>query len=48
MEPKPMPPLLVKSFPKTPRTPYEEASQFGGGSYKVQTKQTNNLPSFID
>jgi len=38
-------PLLVESFPKTPRT-WSEASQFGG-SHNYNTKQ-NKLPSFID
>jgi len=38
-------PLLVESFPKTPRT-QSEASQIGG-SHNYKTKQ-NKLPSFID
>jgi hypothetical protein len=38
-------PLLVKSFPKTPRT-QSEASQFGG-SHNYKIKQSK-LPSFID
>ncbi len=38
-------PLLVKNFPKTPRT-WSEASWFGG-SHNYNTKQ-NKLPSFID
>jgi hypothetical protein len=37
-------PLLVDSFPKTPRTGYE-ASQFGG-SHNYKIKQ-NKLPSFM-
>jgi hypothetical protein len=37
-------PVLIKRFPKTPRT-WSEASQFGG-SYNYKTKQ-NKLPSFI-
>jgi hypothetical protein len=38
--------LLLKSFPKRPRTQFE-ASQFGGShKYKqYKTKQTNNFPS---
>ncbi len=36
-------PLLVKSFPKTPRT-QSEASSFGG-SHNYKTKQTTFLPS---
>jgi hypothetical protein len=38
-------PLLVKSFPKTPRT-QSEASQISG-SHNYKTKQ-NKLPSSID
>jgi hypothetical protein len=38
-------PVLVKSFPKTPRT-QAEASQLGG-SHNYKTKQ-NKLPSFIN
>jgi hypothetical protein len=38
-------PLIVESFPKTPRTRFE-ASQFGG-SHNYKTRQ-NKLPSFID
>jgi len=38
-------PLLVESFPKTPRT-QSEASWFGG-SHNYKTKQAN-LPSWID
>jgi hypothetical protein len=35
MEPKPMHPLLIERFPKTPRT-RSEASQFGGShNYKT-------------
>jgi hypothetical protein len=43
---KPMPLLLVKSFPKTPRT-RSEASLLFGGSHNYNTKQnkTNYLPS---
>jgi hypothetical protein len=37
-------PLLIKSFPKTPRT-RSEASGFGGWHKYKQNKQTNNLPS---
>jgi len=37
--------LLVKSFPKTPRT-QSEASRFGG-THNYKTKQ-NKLPSFIE
>jgi len=41
-------PLLVKSFPKTPRT-RSEASQFGGShNYKTNQNKTNYLPSEID
>jgi hypothetical protein len=36
-------PLLLKSFPKRPRT-QSEASQFSA-FHKYKTKQTNNLPS---
>ncbi len=39
-------PLLVKSFPKTPRT-QSEASQFSE-SHNYQQNKTNKLPSFID
>jgi len=39
-------PLLIKSFPKTPRTRFE-ASEFGG-SHNYQQNKTNKLPSFID
>jgi hypothetical protein len=39
-------PLVVESFPKTPRT-QSEASQFGG-SYKYKQNKTNKLPSFIE
>ncbi len=39
-------PLLLKSFPKTPRT-RSEASWFGGSHWYKQNK-TNQLPSFID
>jgi len=45
MEPKAHAPLLVESFPKSPRT-RSEASQFSG-SHNYKTKQ-NKLPSFID
>ncbi len=38
-------PLVIESFPKTPRI-RSEASQFGG-SHNYKTKQ-NKLPSFID
>jgi hypothetical protein len=38
-------PLLVESFPKTPRT-WSEASRFSG-SHNYKTKQ-NKLPCFID
>jgi hypothetical protein len=38
-------PLIVESFPKTPRT-QSEASQFGG-SHNYKTKQTKP-PSFTD
>jgi hypothetical protein len=37
------PPLLVESFPKTPRTQFE-TSQFGG-FHKYKTKQKSYLPS---
>jgi hypothetical protein len=41
-------PLLVESFPKTPRA-QSKASRFGGShNYKKKTKQTNYLPSQID
>jgi hypothetical protein len=37
--------LLIKSFPKTPRT-QSEASQFGGShNHKTKQKQTIYLPS---
>jgi hypothetical protein len=39
-------PLLIKSFPKTPRT-WSEASLFSGSHIHQQNK-TNKLPSFID
>jgi hypothetical protein len=39
-------PLLLKSFPKRPRT-QSEASQFGG-SHQYKQNKTNKLPSFID
>jgi hypothetical protein len=42
---KPMHPLIVESFKKTPRTG-SEVSQFGG-SHIYKTKQYK-LPSFID
>ncbi len=38
------PPLLVESFPKTPRT-WSQASSFGGDSHNYKT---NKLPCFID
>jgi hypothetical protein len=38
---RPNAPLLIKSFPKTPRT-LSEASQFGG-SHNYKTKQTTFL-----
>jgi hypothetical protein len=49
MEPKPMHPSPLESFPKRPRT-QSDASPFGGSHQykKKQNKQTNNLPSFID
>jgi len=41
--------LLVKSFPKTPRTWSETSSQFGGShNYKTKQNKTNYLPSEID
>ncbi len=39
-------PLLLKSFPKRPRT-RPEASRFSG-SHKYKQNNTNKLPSFID
>jgi hypothetical protein len=44
MEPSPST-LLIKSFPKTPRTQFE-ASQFGGShNYKTKQNKTNHRPS---
>jgi hypothetical protein len=38
-------PLLIESFPKTPRTE-SEASQFGGShDYETKQNKTNYLPS---
>jgi hypothetical protein len=44
IEPGPCTPLLVESFPKTPRT-RSEASRFGGThNYKTKQNKTNYLP----
>jgi len=44
MESSPMHPLLIKSFPKTPRT-QSEASQFGGSLLTKHNKtKQNKLP----
>jgi hypothetical protein len=41
-------PLLVESFPKTPRT-QSEASWFSGShNYKTKQNKTNHLASWID